>query len=211
VSIDRDSDPDPPTSAYPDCPVVDAHVHVMPDDLFDAVYGWFRAESDWTVPELDAATVVARARERTDGFVFFPYAHRPGVAEGLNETAADWRNRLAAADVEAAALGTVHAGDDDPRTIVRDAFDRGLEGIKLHCPVQGYAPDDERLSPVYEELVARDAPLVVHASTYPFDRGNDDVHPRRLRSVLERFPDLRVCVPHLGLFETPAFLDLADE
>lgn len=200
-------DPAPPESAVPDCPVVDAHVHLLPDRLFEAIYGWFDAETEWAVPTPDAETVAERATRRTDGFVFFPYAHRAGVARSLNEDAAAWQERLDAA----VALGTVHAGDDDPGDVVREAFDAGLRGIKLHCPVQGYPPDDSRLDPVYEKLVARDAPLVIHASTHPFDRGDPDYQPERLQSVLERFPALRICLPHLGLFRTDAYLDLADE
>ncbi|WP_168219946.1 amidohydrolase family protein [Salarchaeum sp. JOR-1] len=202
-----DPDADPAGDAYPDCEVVDAHVHLLPDDLLNAVYGWFGAETEWQIPTPDAATARARIRERTDGFVCFPYAHRPGVAQEMNE----WVGRALADDPACVALGTVHAGDDDPRAVVRDAFDRGLAGIKLHCVVQGYPPDDPRLDSVYEELVARDAPLVIHASTHPFDRGDSTLAPERFANVLDRFPALRACVPHLGLFDTPGFLDLVDE
>lgn len=200
-------DPDPPRAAYPDCPVVDCHVHVLPPRLLDAIREWFEAETAWTIPPVDTETVVRRITRRTDGLVFFPYAHEPGVAASMNEAASRWQQRLD----HAVGLGTVHAADDRPGDIARDVFELGLQGIKLHCPVQGFPPDDERLDPVYESLVARDAPLVVHASTHPFYRGNPDLGPGPLRRVLERFPRLRVCVPHLGLFETADFLDLADE
>jgi len=198
-------DPDPPASAYPACEVVDAHVHVLPDGLLDAIYGWFASETGWTVPTPDAATIRERIDERADGYICFPYAHKPGVAREMNE----WVAAELADDPTCVALGTVHAGDDDPRAIVRDAFDRGLRGIKLHCVVQGYSPDDPRLDPVYEELVSRDLPLVIHASTHPFDRGDPALAPDRFENVLERFPNLRASIPHLGLFDTPGFLDLA--
>ncbi|MFB6152897.1 MAG: amidohydrolase family protein [Halodesulfurarchaeum sp.] len=199
-------DPEPPDEVYPDCRVIDAHIHVFPDELFEAIYGWFRTETEWTIPELDAETIIDRLQSRTDGFVFFPYAHKPGIAVSLNEAVESWNSRLGTA----AALGTVHAADDRPGQIVEDALDGGLTGIKLHCPVQGYAPDDERLDPVYEVLVDRDAPLVMHASTHPFDRGDPALQPERLESVLRRFPSLRVALPHLGLFGTDTYLDLAE-
>jgi hypothetical protein len=204
---DRNLDPDPPPGAYPDCPVVDAHVHLMPGPLLSAVTGWFDRETDWSMHAPDPGTLVDRVTARTDGFVFFPYAHEPGVAGSMNDFAAAWAGRLD----DAVALGTVHAGDDDPGSVVARAFDRGLGGIKLHCPVQGFPPDDPRLDPVYERLVAADLPLVVHASSHPFYRDSDRLGPGRLRAVLERFPALRVCVPHFGLFETSGFLDLADD
>jgi hypothetical protein len=202
-----DLDPDPAPEAYPDCPVVDAHVHLLERGLLEAVVGWFDRETEWAMPAPAPETLVERLTARTDGFVFFPYAHRPGVAGRMNDFASDWAARLDAA----VALGTVHAGDDDPGAVVDAALDAGLGGIKLHCPVQGFPPDDPRLDPVYERLVAADLPLVVHASSHPFYRDSDRLGPARLAAVLDRFPGLRVCVPHFGLFETAGFLDLADE
>lgn len=199
------ADPEPATENVPNVPVVDAHVHLLPRELLEAVSEWFEAEQSWSIPVLSPATVVERIDRRADGFVFFPYAHEPGVAASLNDLAAGWQSGLE----DAVGLGTVHAGDDDPGAVVDDLFADGLSGVKLHCPVQEFTVDDDRLDPVYEALVARDAPLVVHASTHPFYRGDAALGPDPLRDVLERFPGLRVCVPHLGLFETDGFLDLA--
>lgn len=200
-------DPDPPKTAYPRCPVVDAHVHVFQTELLESISAWFERNTTWELPQLDSATVVERIERRTDGFVFFPYAHRPGVAREMNEFVARYQEQLDSA----VALGTVHAGDDSPKKIVTAAFEQGLHGMKIHCPVQGFAPDDERLDPVYEQLVSHDAPLIIHASSHPFYREHTDLGPECIQNVLERFPELRICIPHLGLFETAAFLDLADE
>jgi predicted TIM-barrel fold metal-dependent hydrolase len=154
-------DPEPDPEAYPDCPVVDAHVHVLETGLLEAIVGWFDRETEWTMPAPAVETLVDRIVARTDGFVFFPYAHKPGIAREMNASAAGWQARL-----------------DDP---------------------------------VYERLVAADLPLVIHASSHPFYRGSDILGPAHLERVFERFPDLRVCVPHFGLFETDGFLALADE
>lgn len=196
-----------PKPAPANIPVVDAHVHILPRELLEAVSEWFATEHSWSISVLSPATVVERISQWIDGFVFFPYAHKPGIAGSLNDLAAKWQSRLE----NAVGLGTVHAGDDDPGDIAEELFADGLCGIKLHCPVQGFTVDDDRLTPVYEALVARDAPLVVHASTHPFYRGDAALGPGHLRRVFERFPGLRVCVPHLGLFETAGFLDLAAE
>lgn len=206
-----DLDPDPDPGAYPDCPVVDAHVHVLETPLLEAIVEWFDRETGWSLPAPSVGTLVERVADRTDGFVFFPYAHEPGVAGRMNASAAEWQARLADAEVATVALGTVHAGDDDPGAVVDNAFDRGLAGIKLHCPVQDVPPDDPRLDPVYERLVTADLPLVVHASSHPFYRDSHILGPDRMERVLERFPALRVCVPHFGLFETEEFLALADD
>ena len=194
-------------SAGPDCPVIDAHVHVLPAKLLEAIRHWFAENTTWTIPALSPETVVAQMTERTDRFVFFPYAHRPGVSTALNEFAAEWQSNADAA----IGLGTVHAGDADPERVVIDLFERGLHGVKIHCPVQGFSADDPRLDPVYELLADREAPLVIHASTHPFYRGESNLGAGPIRGLLKRYPSLRVCVPHLRLFETEAFLDLVDQ
>lgn len=198
------STPSSPPVGRPDRPIVDAHVHLLPDRVLEAIREWFHRETSWTLPAVTGEEVVDFLAA-LDGAVCFPYAHKPGVARSMNRTVAD-----AVADLNSVVgLATVHAGDDDIAGVLRDGFDRGLGGVKLHCPVQGFPPDDRRLDPVYELAVDRDLPVVIHASSHPFYRDAPVVGPGPTERVLERFPDLRLCVPHLGLFEADAFLDLA--
>ena len=78
------------------------------------------------------------------------------------------------------------------------------DSARLDCPVI-----DAHVH-VYE-LHADRGPLVIRASRHPFYRGESNLGAGPIRRVLERYPSLRVCVPHLGLFETEAFLDLVDQ
>lgn len=195
------------SAVHPDTPVVDAHVHILPDEILQAIQDWFAREVSWTLPDVTAAEIAGDIDTHLDGSVIFPYAHRPGVARGMNQTVARWRDRLEST----VGLATVHAGDEDPAAVIQEGLDSGLDGIKLHCPVQGFSPDDPRLDPVYELAVSRDLPTIIHASSHPFYRGSEIIGPEPTAQVLVRFPDLRLCIPHLGLFETHAFLDLADE
>jgi|GEM_PF-1478873 len=194
-----------PFDAQTDRPIVDAHVHLLPDRVFEAIREWFSREVSWTLPTVTKADVLEYMKA-LDGGVCFPYAHEPGVARSMNRTVA---NAVDGLD-HVVGLATVHAGDDDRADVVREGFDAGLAGIKLHCPVQEFPPSDPRLEPVYELAVERDYPVIVHASSHPFYRDSDLVDPAATKRVLECFPELRLCVPHLGLFETDAFLDLAD-
>lgn len=190
----------------PDAPVVDAHVHILPDEILQAVQDWFVREVSWTLPDVTLTEIAEFIDAHLDGSVIFPYAHRPGVAQSMNETVAYWQARLE----NTVGLATVHAGDDEPATIVREGLNSGLQGIKLHCPVQDFPPNDPRLDPVYELAVSRDLPTIIHASSHPFYRESEIVGPEPTAQLLARFPNLRLCIPHLGLFETHAFLDLAD-
>lgn len=198
-----------PSSAQPpqEAPsIVDSHVHLLPDRVLSAIHEWFQREVGWTVPDVTGEEICDYLNG-FDGAVCFPYAHKPGVARSMNQLVA---KKIESLD-HVVGLATVHADDTDPKSVVRDGLNAGLTGIKLHCPVQEFPPSDQRLDPVYELAVERDLPVIIHASSHPFYRASDLVVPAATEDVLERFPSLRLCVPHLGLFETDAFLNLADQ
>lgn len=186
---------------------IDAHTHLHPDWLFKAIRLWFAERTDWnlaypTEPDRVAEFLRGRGVER---FVFFSYAHKPGIARELNR----WLHDTARGLPDGIPLGTVHAGDDDPLAIAEEALTTyGFRGLKLHISVQRFFPDDPRILPVYERLVALDRALGIHAGTEPVP--NEYVGVERFVRVLERFPSLRACICHMGMGETPYCLELLD-
>jgi predicted TIM-barrel fold metal-dependent hydrolase len=184
-------------------PVVDAHVHVFERALFEAIWRWF---DRWGWPiryRLGPDEVVAFLRARgVRGMVLLHYAHKPGIARRMNAFVAEIARRTPGA----IGLATVHPDDADPAGVLAEGFAAGLRGVKLHCHVQCFAPDDPRLVTVYEACVRNDVPLVVHAGREPKSPGYKcDPHALcsadRIEQVLRGFPRLRVCVPHLGADE----------
>ena len=186
---------------------IDAHTHLHPPRLFAAIRRWFGEHSDWnlqgpTEPDDIVAALRAAGVER---FAFFSYAHRPGMARDLNR----WIRAAAERFPDGIPLGTVHAGDDDPAAIVDEACGNwGLAGVKLHIQVQRFYPDDPRILPVYERLVALDRALVIHVGTGPHT--NEFTGLARFERVLDRVPGLRATICHMGAFETRAALQLLD-
>lgn len=188
-------------------PIVDAHVHVFARGLFEAIWRWF---DRWGWPiryKLGADEVATFLRARgVAGMVLLHYAHKPGIARGMNTFVADVARRTPGA----LGLATVHPDDEDPGAILREAVSQGLGGVKLHCHVQCFAPDDPRLAAIYDACVALDLPLVVHAGREPKSPGYAcDPHAlcaaSRVEEVLRGWPALRVCVPHLGADEFDAY------
>lgn len=187
--------------------VVDAHVHLMPERLMAAIREALGDDAGWafdhpTDRERMEATLADAGVER---YAALPYAARPGAAADLNE----WVIDAAAASDRAVPFATVHAADDDPGTVVSDAFDAGARGLKLQLPVQGFAADDPRLDPAYEVVAARDAPVVLHAGTAPMFEDSPHVGVERFESFLASYPDVRVCAAHMGAYEVDAFVGLA--
>jgi predicted TIM-barrel fold metal-dependent hydrolase len=195
------------TGEFPVDGVVDAHVHLMPDRLMAAIRGALGRDAGWefdhpTDPDRMEAALAAAGVER---YVALPYAHEPGVADGLNA----WVCERAAESTRAVPFASVHAADDDVREIAVDAFEAGARGLKFQFPVQGFPPDDPRLAPAYEAAADRELAVVMHAGTAPMFTDDPNVGVDRFRSFLASFPELRVCVAHMGAYEVEAFLDLA--
>jgi hypothetical protein len=141
------------------------------------------------------------------------YSHQPEMARPLNRFMAE----LARANPMVIPLGTVLPGEPDTEAILDEALGPlGLRGLKLHCHVQRFGPDDPRADPVYRRAVEAGVPIVMHSGRAPCLDGYA-IDPRKIcgaertRRVLERHPNLKLVVPHLGMDEYDEHLALLDE
>lgn len=185
-------------------PVVDAHVHLFPDRMFEAMWRWFD-QHGWPIRyKLRAEQVIefllARGVRR---FVALHYAHKPGIARSMNEAMAE----LVRAHPGVIGTATVMPGEPDAVAVLEHAFDElQLAGAKFHCHVQGMAVDDEAMHALYEVAAQRNKPVVVHAGREPKSAGYR-IDPytlcavERTERVLAAHPKLSLCVPHLGADE----------
>ncbi len=194
--------------------VLDAHVHLFPPGMFDAIWRWFDAHA-WPVRyRLHAEEVIAFLRERgVAQFCALHYAHRPGLSAVLNRYVAE----LAEAHRDVVIpLGTVLPGEPGAEDILREALGPlGLRGIKLHCHVQRMGADDARIDPVYAHCQDAGVPVVIHSGREPSSPayGVDTralCAVQQVERVLQRYPRLQLVVPHLGADEFDGYLDLLD-
>ncbi len=193
--------------------VVDAHVHLFPPRVFDAIWRWFDRHA-WRVRyRLHAEQVVEHLASRgVKRMVGLAYSHVPGMAREINRFMAE----AARAHPEVLPLATVLPGEPGADAVLREAFGPlSLRGVKIHCHVQKLAPDDPRLEPVWRACVGAKLPAVIHAGREPASEAYG-VDTRALCSaeaverVLRRHPDLVLVVPHLGSDEFEAYGRLLD-
>ncbi|MBW2515752.1 MAG: amidohydrolase [Deltaproteobacteria bacterium] len=187
--------------------VVDAHVHLFPDHLFQSIWQWFD-QYGWPVRyRLKSAEIVEFLLSRgISRIVGLHYAHRPGVARELNI----YMSELCRLYPQLTGMATVYPGEKDTDQILTQAFDAGLAGVKLHCHVQCFDMRGDGMHEIYRICQAADKPIIMHVGrepkspAYPCDP-YELCSAERLERVLAEYPDLRICVPHLGADEFDAY------
>jgi predicted TIM-barrel fold metal-dependent hydrolase len=183
--------------------IVDAHVHLLPGKLAEAVRRYFvehlgAVHANLAYP-LDHAEVLDLVAADGVGEVWsLPYAHKPGTAASMNESSAATAASFARGPVRVVGGATVHPADDDPLAIVSDAVERlGLRVLKLHCSVGRFDADDRRLDAVYAWCADRRLPVVVHLGHAPSGlTGVDELDA--LRRIAQRHAATRFVLAHCG-------------
>ena len=195
-------------------PVIDAHMHAFPPKLSQAIRKWFDAGAYGFVKDNTAEGFIETQFDiGVAGLVLMPYAHRPGMADWLNEFIGGVIKRFP----HTVGLAAIHPQDENPGEILKRAFDEhGLSGAKIHCHVKGVAPDDASMFPIYEAVIEHDRVINMHAGREPaLEAYGYDVHTisgaDRVENALRRYPELKLVIPHLGMDETARFYDLLDE
>ncbi|MBU1183881.1 MAG: amidohydrolase family protein [Proteobacteria bacterium] len=186
-------------------PIVDFHVHLFPDRLFEAIWKHFVADYGWSVlHRLYWRESVAYLRERGVGpIVYSNYAHRPGIAKGLN----DWNLAVLEETPDLYCYAAFHPGDTDALAMAASLLEHPrILGFKLQLLVQRFTPHDERLFPLYELVMAKGKRLLLHTGTGPV--GNEFVGIAPFRKLMARYPELPAIVAHMGALEYGAFGEL---
>ena len=186
---------------------VDAHVHLFPDHLFSAVWQWFE-QFGWPIRyRLTSPQIINFLVSRgVNHIVALHYAHKPGVARDLNIYMA----KLSQSHSAVTAMATVFPGESQAADILEDAFQSGLSGVKLHCHVQCFDMNSRQMNEIYEVCSGHQKPLIMHVGREPKSPAYAcDPYvlcsADKLEKVLRDYPDLNICVPHLGADEFDAY------
>ncbi len=190
--------------------IFDVHVHFMHPRVLAKVWAYFDAAG----PKLGRRWPVAYrgtdeervAHLRSMGvrrFSSLSYAHKPGIADFLNE----WTREFAERTPDTLWSATFYA-EPEAATYVPKLVDAGVQVFKAHLQVGDFAADDPLLEPVWGTLAESQTPIVLHAGSGPAPGRHTG--PDGVARVLARHPDLRLVVAHMGMPEIAEFMDLAD-
>ncbi len=179
--------------------VIDFHTHIYPDVVVPAA-----AESIHKFYELGdnamdgsvSSLLLHAGNAGISEFVILPVSVKPERTRHIN----DFILKQQSTQPRFYGFGTVHAAMEDLTDEVDYIMQSGLRGIKMHPDFQVFPIDDPRLFPVYEQVQGK-LPVILHMG----DQRYDYSHPRRLRRILELFPNLQVIAAHFGgytMYET---------
>ena len=110
----------------------------------------------------------------------------------------------------------VFPGEENSEKILQEAFDSGLNGLKLHAHVQCFDMNSEHMNRLYECCRINRKPVVMHIGREPKSTAyHCDPYKLckagKLENVLKDFPTLKICVPHLGFDETDAYRKMIEK
>lgn len=194
--------------------VIDAHVHIFPQRFFSAVWKWFE-QNGWKIRYQLSSSLVLDflISHGVQHIIALQYAHKPGIANELNkymaEKCLEYENRVTG-------LATVYPGEKDADRILQEAFALGLGGLKLHAHVQCFDMSSDKMNCLYECCQAHKKPIVMHVGREPKSTAYrcdpyEICSAEKSERILKDFPNLKICVPHLGFDETSAYQNLIEK
>ena len=195
-------------------PVIDAHVHIFPTSIFSAIWKWFD-ENAWHIRyQLTSSKIFEFLLSHgINHIIALQYAHKPGIARQLNkymaERCREYNNRVTG-------MATVFPGENNAEAILQEAFDSGLGGLKLHAHVQCFDMSCDHMNRLYECCETNKKPIVMHIGREPKSTAYScDPYQlcsaEKLEHVLKDFPNIKICVPHLGFDETSAYRKMIEK
>lgn len=195
-------------------PVIDAHVHIFPENIFSAIWAWFD-ENAWPIRyRLSSADLLAYLLSRGESHVIaLQYAHKPGISRMLNqhmvESCRDFPGKVSG-------MAAVFPGEENAEGILKEAFGQGLMGVKLHAHVQCFDMNAKEMDVIYDVCESEQKPMVMHVGREPKSVAYrcdpyEICSAEKLEHVIKNFPRLRICVPHLGFDELGVYRSLIEK
>jgi len=136
-------------------------------------------------------------------FSALAYAHRPGMAEFLN----DWSAGFSARVPDCLQSATFYPEPEAPAYVARRIAE-GAEIFKIHVQVGAFDVRDPLLAEVWGLLEDTGTPIVIHAGSGPV--GTSYTGPGPVADLLRAHPRLSLVIAHLGAPEYVEFVALAE-
>ena len=173
-------------------PIIDAHAHIFPTTISEKASRSIGSFYNTSIKYNGSVDELIKSGDKinVDHYIVHSTATKVEQVCPINDFIINSCNN----ESRFIGFGTIHPKFPD----IHGEFNRmelgGLKGIKLHPDFQVFAVDDPLFDPVYEELIARDLPVLIHAGDPRYKFSN----PSRFVNVIEKHPKLKMISAHFG-------------
>ncbi|PUA81038.1 amidohydrolase family protein [Nocardioides currus] len=189
--------------------LLDIHTHFLPPRVMAKVRAQFDAAGPligrpWPLHyrDTDEALVATLRDLGVRRFTALAYAHKPDMADWLNEWAADFAARVP----EALVCGTFYP-EQSAAAYVAKRLDT-IDVFKIHVQVGDFSVLDPLLDETWGLVAEAGTPVVLHAGSGPVAATYTGPDP--VAALLARHPRLCLVIAHMGAPEYAPFLELAE-
>lgn len=187
---------------WKEIPKIDAHIHLLPDDVI-------RANSGCGDPFVDYGGVsdylkIMKAYNIERAFVMpFNDPYMLSMDFAIETVHSNLQQMAIFSPTKLSCFADIDIRKDITQTI--SELEKVLEqnefiGIKLHPTNNGYPIDGVYFDSIFQ--YANDNSILVEIHSYPREHIADDVcSPSRIKNVLNKYPRLKVSIAHLGGFQ----------
>ena len=189
--------------------IIDGHAHVYADRnalrIVSAFTELHHMEPTGSVGTGTVSDLLGRmAESHTDYTVLANFAPVRSV-EKVNE----WTLSLSEAHPGLIPLISVYPGM--PVSRVREFFDAGARGIKMHNGVQGFDPADPGLDGIYRFCEEGGIPVTFHCGETSRVHLNEYTDMSRILPVVKRYPGIPFVLTHLAAGDPDTVMRAAEE
>lgn len=172
----------------------DFHTHAFTDKLAERAMAGL-ADTSGIIPATDGTlSGLKRLMEKrgVDRAMLLPIATKPSQQTDIN----NWAKSVMGDGIFA--FGSVHPEAEDKIEEAERISSLGLFGIKFHPEYQFFAPDDEKMFPLYEKMSELGLIAVFHGGWDPYGSGEIKATPERFAAIASAFPKLKIVAAHMG-------------
>ena len=177
--------------------IIDFHTHIFPDKIANQAIEKLAEESGEYRPKTDGTLrglIASMDRAGISSSVVANIATRPAQSRPILE----FCRKIASERIRP--LISVHPDNsrEEKESLLSDAADVGIRGVKLHPMYQGFTIDDRSLFPFYQMIEHFGMFVIFHTGLDIAFPGNLQADVERVKILAAEFPGLVIVTTHVG-------------
>ncbi len=174
--------------------IIDSHTHIFPDKIAENATVMIGKFYDLHMESCGSSRKLIESGSKigVKKYLVCSTATKPAQVNSINNFIA---GECAANDCFFG-FGTAHPESENIEADIKQIFDLGLHGVKLHPDFQQFNIDDRKVYPIYE-MIEDKLPVLIHCGDERYEYST----PERVAVIHKDFPKLKIQAAHLGGYQ----------